>query len=120
MYLLRSCFSCINVSSDGSNQLPIESLILKLKLPSELKTTYPDAHAILKREVVNKYSLLYTLDGSDPTLSPLLVGVKEASAHLAIFDASHYSLRSSYRIWTLCLQQKRIGFALLSKVRSAA
>jgi hypothetical protein len=46
---------------------------LVLIFPSELKTTYPDAHLLLRREVVNHYSLLYTLEGSDPTLAPLLV-----------------------------------------------
>jgi hypothetical protein len=81
-----------------------------------LKTTYPDAHAILKREVVNEFSLLYTLEGSDPTLSPLLVGMNEAPHPHDFLIASHCTVRSSYRIWTLCLQKKLIGFVLLLKV----
>jgi hypothetical protein len=49
------------------------AVFLMLIFLLELKTTYPDAHLLLKLEVVNKYSLLYTLEGSDPTLAPLLV-----------------------------------------------
>jgi hypothetical protein len=37
--------------------------------------------------VINKYSLLYTLDGSDPSLSPLLVRANKSSALPAPFPA---------------------------------
>jgi carboxypeptidase PM20D1 len=38
-----------------------------------LQAQFPRAHAALRREVVSKYSLLYTWRGSDTTLKPILV-----------------------------------------------
>jgi len=38
-----------------------------------LEEVFPDVHTTLKREVVNGFSLLYTWEGSDPTLSPILL-----------------------------------------------
>ena len=38
-----------------------------------LQTAYPLVHAAFQREVVADYSLLYTLPGSDPSLSPILL-----------------------------------------------
>jgi len=70
---------------------------------SELRATYPDAHSILKQEVVNKYSLLYTLNGSDPTLSPLLVSMNTSPAHgtfskhLTTSSAAHIASRRRAR-----------------------
>ena len=46
---------------------------------ANLETSFPEVHAALKRETVNAYSLLYTWEGSDPTLKPILI-----SAHIDV------------------------------------
>ena len=38
-----------------------------------LETTFPNTHTALKRELVNNHSLLYTWQGSDLTLKPMLI-----------------------------------------------
>ncbi len=38
-----------------------------------LEEVFPNVHTTLKREIVNNFSLLYTWEGSDPTLSPILL-----------------------------------------------
>jgi carboxypeptidase PM20D1 len=38
-----------------------------------LKALYPEVHEHLKREVINKYSLLYTWLGSNPELDPIML-----------------------------------------------
>ncbi len=38
-----------------------------------LEEVFPDVHTTLKREIVNDFSLLYSWEGSDPTLSPILL-----------------------------------------------
>ncbi|MGD0004858.1 MAG: M20/M25/M40 family metallo-hydrolase [Anaerolineaceae bacterium] len=43
-----------------------------LALHRLLESLYPRAHATLKREVINKYSLLYTWEGSQPGLPAVL------------------------------------------------
>jgi len=50
-----------------------------LALHRFLEVTYPRTHAALTREVVAKYSLLYTWRGRDPKLPPLLL-----TAHLDV------------------------------------
>jgi hypothetical protein len=94
---------------------PQRALASALTPASGLKATYPDAHSLLKREVVNKYSLLYTLDGSDPSLSPLLVCANMSCSACASPCFSQLTV-SSFRTWTLCPQQKRIGSVPPSKV----
>jgi carboxypeptidase PM20D1 len=42
-------------------------------LHSYLEETFPAVHAQLSREPVNTYSLLYTWEGSDPTLLPIVL-----------------------------------------------
>ena len=44
-----------------------------LKFHKYLERTYPQLHKILKREVVNRYSLLYTWPGSDLNLRPIIL-----------------------------------------------
>ena len=44
-----------------------------LALHAFLQTAYPRIHAAFQREVVADYSLLYTLPGSDLSLSPILL-----------------------------------------------
>lgn len=43
------------------------------KLHDYLQQHYPKAHAVLKRELVGNYSLLYTWPGSDPATKPVLL-----------------------------------------------
>ncbi len=38
-----------------------------------LEEAFPDVHNRLKREIVNDFSLLFTWEGSDPTLSPIML-----------------------------------------------
>jgi carboxypeptidase PM20D1 len=38
-----------------------------------LQRTYPRTHATLKREIVNQYSLLYTWQGTDANLKPIIL-----------------------------------------------
>ncbi|MGI6741196.1 MAG: M20 family peptidase [Brevefilum sp.] len=38
-----------------------------------LKTLYPEVHSRLKTETVNDYSLLYTWEGKDPELKPIML-----------------------------------------------
>ena len=42
-----------------------------LALQAHLQTSFPKAHAALRREVVGKYALLYTWPGSDPAAAPI-------------------------------------------------
>jgi len=44
-----------------------------LALHAFLQAAYPQVHAVMQREVVADYSLLYTLPGSDPSLPPILL-----------------------------------------------
>ena len=44
-----------------------------LELHEYLRTAFPRVHAALAREVVNRYSLLYTWPGADPSLDPVLL-----------------------------------------------
>lgn len=44
-----------------------------LALHTYLEKTFPTAHATLQKEVIEKYSLLYTWKGTDPTLTPILL-----------------------------------------------
>ena len=43
------------------------------QLQALLQARYPRAHALLKREVVNELSLLYTWPGTDPAAKPVLL-----------------------------------------------
>jgi carboxypeptidase PM20D1 len=44
-----------------------------LRLHAFLKEAFPHVHAILTREVVNGYALLYAWPGEDPTLRPIVL-----------------------------------------------
>ena len=37
-----------------------------------LQKTYPTAHRVLKRETINEHSLLYSWEGNDPSLEPVI------------------------------------------------
>jgi carboxypeptidase PM20D1 len=43
------------------------------ELHEYLRISFPRVHAELRRETVNEYSLLYTWEGRDPTLAPILL-----------------------------------------------
>lgn len=53
-----------------------------LGLHRMLQTLYPQLHTKLKREVVNDFSLLYTWEGKNPELKPILL-----AAHLDVVPA---------------------------------
>ena len=40
-------------------------------LHAHLQSSYPKAHAVLQREVIGKYGLVYTWPGSDPKIAPI-------------------------------------------------
>jgi carboxypeptidase PM20D1 len=42
-----------------------------LALHEHLRASFPKAHAVLRREVIGKYGLLYTWPGSDPQAAPI-------------------------------------------------
>ena len=42
-----------------------------LALHEHLRASFPKAHAVLKRELIGKYGLLYTWPGSDPNAKPI-------------------------------------------------
>lgn len=44
-----------------------------LELHAFLQRSFPKAHAVLKKEVINGYSLLYTWRGKDPSLKPIVL-----------------------------------------------
>jgi carboxypeptidase PM20D1 len=44
-----------------------------LALHAYLQATFPRTHAVLRREVVNDYSLLYTWQGQDPAQRPVML-----------------------------------------------
>ncbi len=48
-----------------------------------LKTLYPEVHSRLNVETVNEYSLLYTWEGKDPSLNPIML-----IAHLDVVPAN--------------------------------
>lgn len=51
-----------------------------------LETAYPAFHAAAKREIVNEESLLFTWEGSDPALKPMLL-----LAHLDVVPVEEWS-----------------------------
>ncbi len=54
-------------------------------LHRSLEESFPRVHAVLNREIINKYSLLYTWPGSDPKLAPVVM-----MAHMDVVPvASH-------------------------------
>lgn len=62
-----------------------------LKLHDHLKTSYPLIHLRLKAEKVNTCSLLYTWEGSDPSLKPVIL-----AAHMDVVDVDPNTLEK----WT--------------------
>ena len=46
------------------------------------QTLYPQVHAKLKREIINDYSLLFTWEGKDPSLKPIML-----TSHLDVVPA---------------------------------
>jgi carboxypeptidase PM20D1 len=50
-----------------------ETLAQLLEFRAYLERTFPRLHAVLQREVVNGYSLLYTWAGKDAAAKPILL-----------------------------------------------
>lgn len=59
-----------------------------LVLHQYLETTFPKAHQVLKREIVNNYSLLYTWQGKSPNLKPVLL-----LAHMDVVPVADETLK---------------------------
>lgn len=57
------------VSSEDRSQLPADAFGA---LHEHLEASFPLVHRRAEREVVNDFSVLYTLEGNDPTLDPVL------------------------------------------------
>jgi carboxypeptidase PM20D1 len=57
------------------------------ELRREMEKMYPRVHSSLKREVINQYSLLYTWEGSNPDLPPVLL-----AAHMDVVPADPKTL----------------------------
>ncbi len=58
------------ISYEDTKRIDYTQLV---KLRDYLQKTYPLAHKNLKREIVSSYSLLYTWQGSDTALKPILL-----------------------------------------------
>ena len=57
----------------SSAEQPAQNADQFQQLQALLQARYPRAHALLKREVVNELSLLYTWPGTDPAAKPVLL-----------------------------------------------
>ncbi|NPV56956.1 MAG: M20/M25/M40 family metallo-hydrolase [Anaerolineae bacterium] len=57
------------VSTEQNEPPPVKALH---QFQDWMKKTYPRLHKTLKRQVISEYSLLYTWQGSDPGLKPVL------------------------------------------------
>ena len=58
------------ISWDGKPDASAEQFLM---LHDYLEKTFPAAHRVMKREKVGQYSLLYTWEGSDPSLKPAML-----------------------------------------------
>jgi carboxypeptidase PM20D1 len=59
---LKTIASPADVEANASEFLALQAL---------LQASFPKAHAVLRREVIGKYGLLYTWAGSDPQTAPI-------------------------------------------------
>lgn len=57
------------ISKEDRSQLPADAFAA---LHAHLEASFPLVHEWTQREVVNGFSLLYTLEGTDPNLDPIL------------------------------------------------
>lgn len=57
----------------SSYESPDQNAAEFAKLHAYLQESYPKAHAVLKREIVGGYSLLYAWEGTDPKAAPILL-----------------------------------------------
>jgi len=67
---LAGALACRTISSEDESRLDRGAF---LELHRYLERTYPRAHRVMKKEVINGLSLLYTWQGTDPSLKPLLL-----------------------------------------------
>jgi carboxypeptidase PM20D1 len=67
---IKTISHSVDASTDGRAMRSFHTL---------LEASYPEVHSSLKREIVNAYSLLYTWEGTDTTLKPILI-----SAHIDV------------------------------------
>jgi hypothetical protein len=53
---------------------------------------YPNVHRALKKEIIGNYSLLYTWEGSDPALKPILLYVDSRGDCVEYWICSHLTV----------------------------
>ena len=70
---------CKTVSYHDAEKVDTNTFLALHRL---FQTLYPQVHAKLKRELVNDYSLLYTWEGKDPSLKPIML-----TSHLDVVPA---------------------------------
>jgi carboxypeptidase PM20D1 len=70
---------CKTVSYHDAEKVDTNTFVALHRL---FQTLYPQVHAKLKRELVNDYSLLYTWEGKDPSLKPIML-----TSHLDVVPA---------------------------------
>jgi len=71
--VMSDAIRCKTISYDAADDGPETTDYNELKkLHKLLETSFPKAHKALKKEVINGYSLLYTLEGTDKSLKPVM------------------------------------------------
>ncbi|KAI8808415.1 hypothetical protein BJ742DRAFT_808569 [Cladochytrium replicatum] len=74
--LAEALSGAVQINTEGYDSSP-DNADGFLKLHEYLEKTFPKVHKAFTKEVVNRFSLLFTLEGSDPGLKPLML-----NAHL--------------------------------------
>ncbi len=76
----------------ASRSDPAQNADQFLQLHAMLQARYPKAHAVLQREVVNELSLLYTWQGSDASLQPILLMAHQDVVPVSTGSESQWSV----------------------------
>ncbi|GMI52955.1 hypothetical protein ScalyP_jg8964 [Parmales sp. scaly parma] len=94
--VLSSAIQCKTISYDFSSsaESPQTDYTQLTKLHKLLATSFPKAHKLLKKEQVNKYSLVYTWEGTDKSLKPIMI-----CSHLDVVPAPENNENASMN-WT--------------------
>ena len=71
---LAEVIQCETISHENGQNVAVEAFH---KLHQTLENLYPKLHKSLKREKINEFSLLYTWEGKDPTLEPVLLAAHQ-------------------------------------------
>lgn len=74
----------------ASAELPEQNADQFLQLHDYLQHTYPLSHAVMRRETIGRYSLLYTWQGSDSTARPLMLMAHQDVVPVAPGTEAHW------------------------------